>query len=60
MTPATTVLVISASTPAAAMASIFAEKFDGDAVYASKIVSASTLLSMITMPIVSIIILNVI
>ena len=56
--PAATVLVISASTPAAAMASIFAEKFDGDAIYASKIVSATTLMSMITMPAVSMLLLK--
>ncbi len=51
--PAATVLVISASTPAAAMANIFAERFDGDPVYASKLVSVSTLLSMITMPLIA-------
>ncbi len=53
LTPAATVLVISSSTPAAAMANIFAERFDGDAVYASKIVSVSTLLSMATMPMIA-------
>lgn len=53
LTPAATVLVISSSTPVAAMANIFAERFDGDAVYASKLVSVSTLLSMLTMPLVA-------
>lgn len=53
LVPAATVLCISASTPAAAMASIFAERFDGDAVYAGKLVSVSTLLSMLTMPLVA-------
>ncbi len=53
LTPAATVLVISASTPAAAMANIFAERFDGDAVYASKSVSISTLFSMATMPLIA-------
>ncbi|MEE1187138.1 MAG: AEC family transporter [Acutalibacteraceae bacterium] len=47
------VLVISASTPTAAMTTIFAEKFDSDPVYASKYVSASTLLSLFTMIIMS-------
>ena len=51
--PAATVLVISSSTPVAAMANIFAERFDGDAVYASKIVSVTTILSLITMPIIA-------
>lgn len=51
--PAATVVVISSSTPAAAMANIFAERFDGDAVYASKIVSISTLFSMATMPLIA-------
>lgn len=51
--PAATVIVISSSTPAAAMANIFAERYDGDAIYASKIVSVSTLLSMFTMPLVA-------
>ena len=51
--PCATVLVISSSTPSAAMANIFAERFDGDAVYSSKIVSVSTVLSLITMPLVA-------
>lgn len=51
--PAATVLVISSSTPVAAMANIFAERFDGDAVYASKIVSVTTLLSLVTMPLIA-------
>lgn len=51
--PAATVLVISASTPAAAMANIFAERFNGNAVYASKLVSVSTLISMLTMPLIA-------
>lgn len=45
----TSVLVISAATPTAAMTTIFAEKFDSDPVYASKYVSASTLLSLFTL-----------
>lgn len=57
--PAATVLVISSSTPVAAMATIFAEKFDGDPTYASKLVSASTVLSMLTMPLIAAIITKV-
>ncbi len=53
LVPAATVLVISSSTPVAAMANIFAERFDGDAVYASKIVSVTTLLSLVTMPMIA-------
>ena len=53
LTPAATVVTISSSTPVAAMANIFAERFDGDAVYASKIVSVTTLLSLITMPMIA-------
>ena len=48
-----TVMLISASTPAATMACMFAEKFGGDAVYASKIVSVSTIISILTMPIMA-------
>ena len=59
ITPAATVLVISSSTPAAAMANIFAERFDGDAVYASKIVSFGTLLSLLTMPLVAMVLSKV-
>ncbi len=47
---ATTVMLILASTPTATMACMFAEKFGGDAVYASKIVSVSTVFSIVTMP----------
>ena len=53
LTPAATVVTISSSTPVAAMANIFAERFDGDAVYASKIVSITTLLSLLTMPMIA-------
>ena len=44
--------MICASTPCATMAVMFAEKFDGDGAYASKIVAISTILSIITIPIV--------
>lgn len=53
------VLVISSSTPVAAMASIFAERYDGDAIYASKLVSASTLVSLITMPLIAMLLLAI-
>ena len=46
------VLMISASAPAAAATSMFAEKFDGDSVYAGLIVSITSILCVITMPIV--------
>lgn len=59
LTPAATVLTISASTPVAAMSTIFAERFDGDATYASKLVSASTILSMVTMPLIAVVISKV-
>ncbi|MBQ7318753.1 MAG: AEC family transporter [Clostridia bacterium] len=47
------VILLSAATPAATATSMFAEKFDGDSVYASKLVSISTLLSLATMPAVA-------
>lgn len=53
--PTATVIVISASTPAAAMASIFAERFDGDRTYAGLIVSVSSVVSLVTMSIVAIV-----
>lgn len=52
--PTSYVLVISSSTPAAAMASIFAEYFDGDKAYAGLIVSVSSVCSLITMSIVAV------
>lgn len=48
-----TVLFICASTPGAAVTTMFAEKFNTDAYYASKLVSVSTILSVGTMPLVS-------
>lgn len=48
-----TVILVSASTPAATATSMFAEKFDCDAPYAGKLVSASTILSVATMPLIS-------
>lgn len=52
-----TVVLLSAAAPAATATSMFAEKFDGDAVYASKLVSASTLSSLGTMPLVALLLL---
>lgn len=46
------VLVIMASAPAATSATMFAEKYDCDADYVSRIVTVSTLLSIITMPLI--------
>lgn len=53
-----TVVLLSSSTPAATATTMFAEKFDGDSVYASKLVSLSTILSLATMPAVALL-LNV-
>ena len=46
-------ILLSAATPAATATSMFAEKFDGDSVYAGKLVSVSTLISLGTMPLVA-------
>ena len=46
------VLVIMSATPAASSSTMFAEKFDCDAAYASKLVAFSTILSIATMPVV--------
>ena len=48
-----TVILLSAATPAATATTMFAEKHDGDSVYASQLVSISTILSLITMPTVA-------
>jgi predicted permease len=48
-----TVILLSAATPAATATTMFAEKYDGDSVYASKLVSVSTILSIATMPAVA-------
>ena len=44
------VAVILASAPAASSATMFAEQFDCDAQYVSRVVAISTILSIITMP----------
>ena len=46
------VVVIMASAPAATSATMFAEKYDCDADYVSRLVTVSTLLSIVTMPLV--------
>jgi len=48
-----TTLVLSAACPAAAISAMFAEKFNLDTGYPSQIVSVTTLLSLITLPVVS-------
>ncbi len=53
------VTVICSATPCAAATCIFAEKFGGDGTYAGKLVSVSTLLSVVTIPLTSLI-LNII
>jgi len=49
--PIATACVICASSPVAAATTMFAEKFDGDTPLSATVVSVSTLLSIITMPI---------
>lgn len=44
------VCVISTATPAAATTAIFAEKYNGDSAFASRIIVISTVLSIITLP----------
>ncbi len=46
------VTVIMAATPAASSATMFAEKFDCDATYVSKVVAFSTIISILTMPLI--------
>ena len=46
------VVVIMASAPAATSATMFAEKYDCDAAYVSRLVTLSTLLSIATMPLI--------
>lgn len=46
----TKVVVILAATPIATSASMFAERYDCDACYAGKLVTISTVLSIVTMP----------
>jgi predicted permease len=48
-----TVILVTAATPAATATSMFAEKYDGDATYAGTLVSISTLIAVLTMPIIS-------
>ena len=47
-----TTVVIMASAPAATSATMFAEKYDCDAAYVSRLVTVSTLISIVTMPLV--------
>jgi predicted permease len=53
-----TVILVCSATPAATATSMFAEIFDGNTAYSSKLVSASTILSLLSMPLVSLL-LNV-
>ena len=50
---AMSVVLILASTPAAAITTMFAELYDGDSPYAGKLVALSTLCSLFSMPIVA-------
>lgn len=47
------ILVILSSTPAAAMTTMFAELYNGDSPYAGKLVAITTVLSVVSMPIVA-------
>lgn len=46
------VVIIMASAPAATSATMFAEKYDCDANYVSRLVTVSTLISIVTMPLI--------
>ncbi len=46
------VVVILASAPAASSATMFAEKYDCDSAYVSRLVTVSTILSIVTMPLI--------
>ena len=48
----TSVVVIMASAPAATSATMFAEKFDCDTMYVSRVVTVSTILCIVTMPLI--------
>ena len=48
----TVVTIVLASTPAATSATMFAERYDCDAVYTSRLVTVSTIISIATMPLV--------
>ena len=50
---AMSVVLILSSTPAAAITTMFAELYDGDAPYAGKLVALSTLCSLFSMPLVA-------
>lgn len=47
------VIIMMASAPAASSATMFAEKYDCDAAYVSKLVAVSTILSILTMPLLA-------
>lgn len=47
------IILILSSTPGATLTTMFAELYDGDAAYSGKLVALTTLLSVITMPTVS-------
>ena len=56
-TTSMSILLILSSTPAAALTSMFAELYEGDSPYAGKLVALTTVLSVITMPIVALLLL---
>lgn len=48
------VVLVMASAPAASSSTMFAERYDGDATYSSRLVTISTVLSILTMPLFTI------
>lgn len=50
---AMTIILVCSATPCAAATSMFAEKFNGDTITAGKFVSLSTILSVVTMPLIA-------
>lgn len=56
-TTSMSILLILSSTPAAALTSMFAELYNGDSPYAGKLVALTTVLSVITMPLVALLLL---
>ena len=56
MTVMSIVLILTA-TPAAAMTTMFAELYDGDAAYGGKLVAITTILTIVTMPVVSLLLM---
>ena len=50
-------VLIMASAPVATSATMFAEKYDCDSAYVSKVVAVSTILSIVTMPLIALLLM---